>query len=88
MNGNKLDVGNSETMSTNLTPAEKAAIQALAAGDKAHLELAQVAYDRAVREHGVECCVEVSIHVGSSCAVAGLAAAGQVSCDHSGVTPI
>ncbi|WP_020203540.1 hypothetical protein [Cupriavidus sp. WS] len=46
-------------MNTILTIAERTAIRGLAAGDKAQLETARVAYDRAAREHGIDSCVEL-----------------------------
>ncbi|WP_431798126.1 hypothetical protein SGO26_30395 (plasmid) [Cupriavidus metallidurans] len=46
-------------MSTILTEAERVAIRGLASGDKTQIEAAQAAFDRAARQHGVDCCVEL-----------------------------
>lgn len=43
-----------------LSDAERAAIRGLASGDKAQLEAARAAFDRAARQgHGVHTCVEL-----------------------------
>ncbi|WP_082079972.1 hypothetical protein [Cupriavidus basilensis] len=46
-------------MSTILTEAERVAIRGLASGDKARLEAAQAAFDRAAQQNGVDSCVEL-----------------------------
>ncbi|TES99623.1 hypothetical protein [Burkholderia cepacia] len=46
-------------METIMSETERAAIRAVAAGDKARLPDARAAFDRASRTHGVEACVEL-----------------------------
>ncbi|WP_042974559.1 hypothetical protein [Burkholderia sp. AU4i] len=46
-------------MSEILTEAEKAAIRAVAAGDKESVNAARAAFDRAAPKHGVSACVEL-----------------------------
>lgn len=50
-------------MSEVLTDAERLAIQAVAAGDKAQLEAARSAFQRAAPSHGIESCVELQFMV-------------------------
>lgn len=42
-----------------LSEAERAAIRAVASGDKTYLPMARAAFDRAVPKHGVGACVEL-----------------------------
>jgi hypothetical protein len=46
-------------MTSILTNVERAAIRALASGDKTQLRVAREAFDRAAPKHGVSCCVEL-----------------------------
>lgn len=46
-------------MSEILTEAEKSSIRAVAAGDKAQIEAARAAFNRAAPEHGVDACAEL-----------------------------
>ncbi|KVL32192.1 hypothetical protein WS98_21895 [Burkholderia territorii] len=46
-------------MSEILTEAEKSSIRAVAAGDKAQIEAARAAFNRAAPTHGLDACVEL-----------------------------
>jgi hypothetical protein len=46
-------------MSNVLTTEERAAIRALAAGDKSQLPVAKAAFDRALPMHGINACIEL-----------------------------
>ncbi|RQQ47603.1 hypothetical protein [Burkholderia stagnalis] len=46
-------------MSEILTEAEEAAIRAVALGEKAQLDAARAAFDRAAPKYGIDACVEL-----------------------------
>ncbi|WP_321882739.1 hypothetical protein [Burkholderia cepacia] len=46
-------------MSEILSEAEKSSIRAVAAGDKAQIDAARAAFNRAALEHGIDACVEL-----------------------------
>ncbi|MDF0506499.1 hypothetical protein POK33_37735 [Burkholderia cenocepacia] len=46
-------------MSEILSEAEKSSIRAVAAGNKAQIDAARAAFNRAAPEHGIDACVEL-----------------------------